>query len=292
MSQFYNHLLTVSSPPIIDSPLRTAVSFGKDEVVRLFLNFLEQHSLKPYDDSEMLYLAAKYSHPSTVELFIHPPYHSYNKRLVDAIGRTESVEVFDRLLPLAEEIQGDRDTYGGFRPNCYSSNFLPSRLARAAQCGNIKIMERVIEMSAANPDHLFKDPSSTPSMCYSAARHGHTKALSLLLKHGALINVSALHLALQGGRTKMAKLVLEHLEPGFEVEIFLHYAFKKEDAEMLRMLLDVAQPHVENTVGIDAYRKAVEKGYESMLDIVTEFFEKWSGQHVFLEWLDSAPAKH
>lgn len=116
---------------------------------------------------------------------------------------------------------------------------------------------------------LLAHGADTSGAVEAASQHGHLAIVQILLKHGA-DTTGALEKAAAGGYRDIVELLLDHgADPNDGSPNSLVYAIELEHVALFRLLMERGAIMEEET-SAECVRRAKEKGYESMLELLGE----------------------
>lgn len=116
---------------------------------------------------------------------------------------------------------------------------------------------------------LLAQGADTSGAIEAASQHGHLAIVQILLKHGA-DTTGALEKAAAGGYRDIVKLLLDHgADPNNGSPNSLVYAIELEHVALFQLLMERGAIMEEET-SAECVRRAKEKGYESMLELLRD----------------------
>ena len=116
---------------------------------------------------------------------------------------------------------------------------------------------------------LLAHGADTSGAVEAASQHGHLAIVQILLKHGA-DTTGALEKAAAGGYRDIVELLLDHgADPNDGSPNSLVYAIELEHVALFRLLMERGAIMEEET-SAECVRRAKEKGFESMSELLRE----------------------
>ncbi|TGJ80745.1 hypothetical protein E0Z10_g8021 [Xylaria hypoxylon] len=255
-------------------PISLAAYRGNNEIMSLLLGAVTtgcRGDLQPLGHA--LKNAILGNQLSTVELILESQQkwvRDYNMDLVHGIRGTSDIDIFKWLVPFAREYPIYRTRLRS-KPDYWRVKTLPTMVCSAASDGNLAILKYLVEVEGAELTERWYKNRKIEGPVLNTAKDGRIDALVYLLGKRMPIRPAAPRFAARSRNPDVMRITIEggmQQNSNLEFGPALVTATKRENEQVVRLLLRCEHVRIDDEYKAQARRRAEELGLESMTEML------------------------